>query len=189
MATGDLTTLANLKAYAPGLDAGGADTTYDALLARLISSVSDQFRSETGTNPKQTTYTEVRDGNGLDGLSLLNWPVISVTSVKVDGSTIPQRSTVADAGWVLTNSGRLKLVGYTFTAGVANVEVVYSAGYQTVPSDIEQAVIKMVALQFADRKRIGLNSLSQAGGSVSFGDAPVLAYWRSVVENYRLPAI
>lgn len=191
MAAGDLTTLANLKAYAPGLDpaAAGGDTTFDELLGRLITAVSDQFRAEAGTNPKQTSYVETRNGHGQAGMTLLNFPVISVSSVKVDGATIPARVAVTDSGWVLGPGGRLELVGYRFTEGVANVEVTYSAGYATIPGDIEQAVVKMVALQFADRKRIGVASSSQAGISTSFGDGPVLAYWRAVVDSYRVQAI
>lgn len=191
MAAGDLTTLATLKAYAPGLDpaTAGADTTFDDLLTRLITAVSDQFRSEAGTNPKQTTYTETRNGHGQAGMTLLNFPVISVTSVTVDGTVIPARATVNDSGWVLSAGGRIDLVGYKFTEGTSNVVFVYSAGYTDVPLDIEQAVIKMVLLQFHDRKRIGVASTSQAGTSTSFGDAPVLAYWRSVVDSYRAQAV
>jgi hypothetical protein len=191
MAAGDLTTLASLKAFMPGLDPAqaGGDTTYDDLLGRLITAVSDQFKAEAGTSPTQTTYTEARNGHGQAGMTLLNFPVISVTSVKVDGTTIPARPSVSESGWVLSSGGRVELVGYRFTEGIANVEFVYSAGYATVPFDIEQAIIKMVALQFSDRKRIGVASTSQAGMSTSFGDAPVLAYWRSVVDSYRVQAV
>jgi len=191
VAAGDLTTLANVKAYAPGLDpaTAGADTTYDDLLTRLITAVSDQMTVELGFSPKQSTVTELRNGHGQKAMTLNRFPVISVTSVKVDGNTIPARPAVGSAGWVLSSGGVLQLDGYRFDEGVLNVELGYQAGYATVPSDIEQAVIKMVLLQFQDRKRIGVSSTSQAGQSVSFGDAPVLAFWRSVVDSYRLQAI
>lgn len=190
MAAGDLTTLATLKAYSPGLDPqqAGADTTFDALLERLITAVSDQFKAEAGMNPAQTTYTETRDGHGGSAMTTRNAHVISVTSVTVDGQAVPARPSVSGDGWTL-DGDRVSLSGSRFTEGVANVVLVYVAGYATVPLDIEQAVIKMVALQFADRKRIGVASSSQAGTSTSFGDGPVLAYWRSVVDSYRVQAI
>lgn len=187
----DLTTVAAVKAYAPGLAPAqaGTDGTFDELLQRLVTAVSAQFCIEANTNPKQTTYTEFRHGHGQTGITLLNYPVLSVTSVKVDGALVSARAAVGADGWVFGAGGRVDLVGSTFSAGVSNVEIVYVAGYAAVPFDIEQAVIKMVALQFADRKRIGVASTSQAGTSTSFGDGPVLAYWRSVVDSYRVQAI
>lgn len=190
-APGDLTTLATLKAYAPGLDpaAAGTDSTFDELLGRLITAVSDQMVSELGFSPQSSAVTELRNGHGRKAMTLGRFPVISVTSVKVDGSTVPARSVVGGDGWVLSSGGVVELVGYSFTEGVANVEFGYTAGYATIPFDIEQAVIKMTLLQFQDRKRIGVASVSQAGASTSFGDGPVLAFWRSVVDAYRLQAI
>lgn len=191
MAAGDLTTLANVKAYSPGLETTrqGTDDTFDALLARLITAVSDQFRAEAGTDPVLATYTETRNGHGRNAMTLNHGPVVAVTSVKVDGTTIPARPSVSGDGWVL-DGDRVLLVGSVFTDGTGNVEFTYSAGYATIPGDLEQAVIKMVCLQFQDRKRIGVASSSIAGESTSFNsDGSVLAYWRSVVESYRVQAI
>ena len=79
--------------------------------------------------------------------------------------------------------------GYWLTEGLQNVGLTYTAGYTVIPADVEQAVIKMVCLQFSDRNRIGQNSRAIAGETVNYADAPVLSYWRSVVDAYRTPRI
>jgi hypothetical protein len=186
MAAGDLTTLTAVKGYVQGLEV--ADNTFDVLLARLITAVSAQFVADSGTNISQATYTERRSGNGRAALTLKNAPVSSVTSVTVDGTTVAAQTVVGGPGWVLDGS-TLQLVGSKFTEGTLNVTVVYVAGYALVPLDVEQAVIKMVGLQFSDRKRIGQGSASTGGESVSFADGAVLAYWNGTVENYRDQAI
>lgn len=185
MATGDLTTPAQVKGYLPKVEV--LDTQFDALLARLITATSDRFKADTNRTILKATVTETTSGSGATRLLLGEYPVVGVTSVTVDGELVPQRAAVGESGWVLMGSC-VELVGYVFARGVANVVVVYEAGYTAVPSDVEQAVIKMVALQFADRKRPGESSKAISGESISFNEGgPVLAYWRDVVDAYRRP--
>lgn len=180
-----LVTLATVKGYLPSVSAG--DGQWDDLLARLISATSIQFEGEAGRTLASAAATEVYDGDGSQSLTLRRWPVSAVTSVTVNGTVIPTRATVTGDGWVLGPDDRLYLSGYFFTYGLQNVSIVYTAGYSTVPADVQQAVCKMVALQFKDKDRIGQATRSIAGESSTYADAPVLAYWRSVVDAYRLP--
>jgi len=186
MAAGDLTTLAKVKGYVQGLDQ--ADATFDEVLGRIIAAVSAQFVSESGMVPTSTAYTEKRSGHGMESMTLRHAPVISVTSVSVDGVAVPAQPSVGSSGWVLDGS-TVRLVGYVFTEGTLNVSIVYTAGYAAIPADIEQAVIKMVGLQFTDRKRIGQSSLSAGGESISYSDGATLAYWNTIVEAYSEQAI
>ena len=86
---------------------------------------------------------EAQDGSGGNILVLKEWPVLSVTSVVVDGITIPQ-ATQQSPGWILdawngVPPGRmqaLRLRGYSFGSAlpgarnVASVQMTYQAGYQ-----------------------------------------------------------
>jgi hypothetical protein len=186
MATGDLTTLEKVRAHI-GTD---VDARVDATLAALISSSSAWVVSQLGRNILSATYTETRDGDGSRRLLLKNFPVSSVTSLSVDGVTIPARASLSDDGYVLRSDG-LDLVGYVFARGVQNVSIVYVAGYSATPADLEQAVNEHVALRYRDRGREGLGSAALAGDSASFvgNGGGTLAYIHSVLDTYRLPGV
>jgi hypothetical protein len=139
MATNDLTTLADVKSWL-----GRTDTNSDALIAALITRASRAICSYL-QRPLLLPHsvTEVQDGTGGNILVLKEWPVFSVSSVVVDGITIPQ-AMQQTPGWVLdawngVPPGRmqaLRLRGYSFGSAlpgarnVATVQVTYQAGYQ-----------------------------------------------------------
>jgi hypothetical protein len=136
MAANDLTTLTDVKSWL-----GRTDTNSDALIAALITRASRSICSYL-QRPLLLPHsvTEVQDGTGGNILVLKEWPVLSVSSVSVDGITIPQAAQQSP-GWILDawNSvppGRmqaLRLRGYSFGSAarnVATVQVTYQAGYQ-----------------------------------------------------------
>lgn len=188
MATGDLTTLAVVKGYLPGLDP--TDTQYDVLLARLITAVSLQFANDINRDLAAATgIVEVFDGDGRQRITPRNYPITSVTSLVINGSTIPVRPSTVETGYFLDGQTSVCLSGYLFTKGAQNVVLTYSAGYATIPLDVEQAMVKMICLQFRDKDRIGQGSRSMQGESVSYSDAPVLAAYRNAVDNYKAPLV
>jgi hypothetical protein len=198
----DLTTLTNVKEYL-AIDPG--ETSVDALLARLVSSESARFSNLSNNPITSASYTETVDGNGTRYYVPKNYPVLSVTSVTVDGNAIPARASVSDNGFALVQN-RVELVGYMFTssraaiyysvypsfsvsAGVGNVTIVYTAGYQTVPADVDQAVCEMVALKFRGRDRVGLMSQSVGGETLSYQTLTLPESVQSVIDNYSRPRI
>ena len=80
MATGDLTTVEKVRTY---LNLTSLDA--DAKLGGLISSSSAWVTSQIGHPILSATYTETVNGNGTTSLVLRRSPVVSVTSVTVDG--------------------------------------------------------------------------------------------------------
>jgi hypothetical protein len=211
---GDLTSLANVKLWL-----GITDTSSDAILSRLITTESASFLKEIDRNIIAQAYTETIDGSdprirrgtgftpwvggaypgvGLGPVSrgwaidLKNWPVIDVTSVVVDGQTIPQgsnpgQSTQVD-GWMLVESYRIELLGatYAFTGGIQNVVITYDAGYASVPSDVDQALCELVGYRYRERDRIGQRSKSlDGGGSVSYLIDVFPPSVKAVIDSYR----
>ncbi len=172
MAANDLTTRANVKAYA-GLAADDANDILD----RLITAASTFIQRYTNRDIVQGTYTEVRSGNGGVALVLSQFPVTAIASLVVDGIAIAPRATPTGSGYVQEQTGqrpsgrRILLSGYRFTKGVGNVTVQYTAGYigpnpgpATIPFDIEQACIELTALAFRQRSRIGDQSKTVGAG-------------------------
>lgn len=136
MAARDLCTLADVKTWI-----GVATNDADAKLSPLIPQASAAILAELNRGGLlTTTYTERRDGTGGDELVLKNWPVLSVASVTIDGTVIPESLDGIQAGWMLDDAGpappgryqSIVLVSYRFTRARRNVVVVYTAGYGVV---------------------------------------------------------
>ncbi len=200
MAAGDLTTVDNVKIYL-GANTGNED---DSLFGRLITFASDDFRRRTDRDirfPDTTSYTDTVTGDGSQVLYLKQYPVKEITSVTVDSTVIPERTSLTATGWMLDKSkGRLDLTGYTFSGwgrfdcgpfpfGFAatvsnNVVVVYKAGYATLPYDVEQAVIEMVGMKFRERKNIGLQSQTLGGQSVAYLPSILPRSVQDVIDFY-----
>ncbi|MDE2229908.1 MAG: phage gp6-like head-tail connector protein [Alphaproteobacteria bacterium] len=181
MATGDLTTLANVKAwFAPPLTTTGDD----ALLTRLITAASQFIQAWLGRTVAETAYTETRNGFGGTRLFLRNRPVVSVASLTVDGNAIAPSSGAGQPGYLFDDSS-VYLAGYAFSRGQQNVTIAYTAGYAATPPELEQACIALVALRYKERDRIGQVSKNLAGEVVSFTQKDMPADVQTLLDQYR----
>src|SRR5487761_205916 len=181
MATGDLTTLDNVKAwFAPPL----MTTSDDALLTRLVTAASAFIQTWLGRTIAQTSYSETRNGQGGTRLFLRNRPVVAVASLTVDGVAIAPASGPGQAGYLFDDSS-VYLAGHAFTRGQQNVTVAYTAGYAATPPELEQACIALVALRYKERDRIGQVSKNLAGEVVSFAQKDMPADVQTLLDQYR----
>jgi hypothetical protein len=177
-----LATLTQVKEYI----GNSADNTDDALLTRLITAVSEQIERSCNRVFGSTVYSEARDGNGLDFMVFSNRPVITVSSITVDGVTIPQSTNHAAAGWVLASGWKVALRGgYTFRQGIQNVSMIYTAGFASVPADVVQACCLLVGLAYKERDRMGIDSKTIGGENISFTKDDVPPSVQAVIHNYR----
>lgn len=82
-----------------------------------------------GWDPNQQTVTEVRNGLGGPSLPLGRAAIKSVSSVKIDGASVP----IDGFGW----SGRMLYYRRgIIPRGLYNVEVTYVSGYRPLPDDM-----------------------------------------------------
>lgn len=143
---GDLTTLANVKAWLKINDASD-----DVILTRMISqrsrSILDYLQRPTLISQP---YTDVSDGWDNTHQFLANWPVNSVTQVAVGSIIIPPAPIAIGAptqassyGWRLDpwdgaspgNPQAVELSGRRFGRGRLNISISYQAGY-LVPAEV-----------------------------------------------------
>lgn len=187
---GDLTTLANVRQYLRGDFLDPAYTVFDVELARLITVISADVRRRTDRrlDVPAASITERRHGNGRTRMLLNEYPVASVTSVTVDGEVIPAQPDAESDGWFL-DGDVVEIVGYEFTAGRGNVSIVYTTGWATVPADLEQAVIQLVALAWTDGKHIGTSSVTIGGDTTAYNGGPQLANAGAVLDWYTRIAV
>lgn len=132
-----LATLEELKAW---LKASGTNFTDadNALLNALLMRASNLiFEYISNSDVVKRAVEEVRDGTNSIGLMLREWPVLSISSLSINGVAINAATGATDTGYILaawrgTGAGQpqmLKLRNKTFYEGIANVSVSYVAGY------------------------------------------------------------
>lgn len=179
----DYTTVQNVKEFLL-ID----DTKSDAVLQRLITSVSGAIDAYLSRTIKQATYTETVNGNDGGGrgdtlLILAHRPVISVTSVSVDGVALPASNGIT-AGWLTYEDLGVQLFGYRFTPGSNNVTVVYAGGFVTTPPAIENVCLQLVAQRYRERSRIGITNESDGRGMNRSYDGDFPPWCEKILNQY-----
>lgn len=139
-----LTTLAQVKAW---LAIAAESTTSDAILSRLIASVSRFIYQKIDLlTVLPTDYNELRDGYGHNWIRPYYWPVLNVNSVVFNSQTVntPSTGSPPGPGYTITQPdfgpGRLVLHGYCLPRGKDQVVINYKAGFQ----ETEELVIQPV---------------------------------------------
>lgn len=147
-----LTTVDTVKSY---LKIDPSFTVDDSRIEMLINACSSAIENFCRRTFNTTLYTdEEYDGNNTRYINLENYPVSSISQVTVNGVVIS-----SDQYKVKSKTGVLARIGpypNTFTGlsmsrfntvwnrGDANILVTYTAGYDVIPPDLEQACILYV---------------------------------------------
>jgi len=178
MAAGDLCQVADVKAF---LDITNSDK--DALLQTLITNASAFVLNQINRNLLSEAYQEVRNGTGSDRIAFWQYPVSAVASVSVDGVPIPL-ATSAQASGYLFDTNMLYLRGHRFSFGVQNVAIQYTAGYASIPADLSQACVEIVAAKYKRRTDIHISGKAINGESVTFNQLDLPKSAASTLSNY-----
>ena len=141
--------------------------TDDILLGRLITAASAFIVSFLDRSIFTASYVEYRDGPGGYTISLLNYPVTAVSALEINGVAMTLATGTVNYGYQFSDR-QIVMRGYKFTRGIRNVQVSYTAGYATVPLDIEQACLELVAYKYRSRDWVGQASKIVGSENVSF---------------------
>lgn len=186
MAAGDLTTLASLEQFLT-LASGNGD---EALLSALISAASAVMVTYCGRQFLEQSFTETRDGKGTRVMPLLNTPIVSVASLTIGTDTIPAGVAVGTPAGYYFDANRLMLNGYRFWRGLGNVQIQYTAGYASVPLDVQQACNELVALRYKERKHFDQRSEGGvAGQTTTFFVGDLRPSTKLVLDRYKRVAL
>jgi len=187
MASGDLTTLADVKAWLQ-IGQNAFPATDDALLTRLITAASQFIQTWLNRQIAEANYLELRDGTGGHRLQFGTFPVSNVLSLTIDDQMIPAAQSSWDAGYTFSPT-QLAVRGYTFTRRPQNVSMTYTAGYAATPPEIAQACIELVALRYRERTRIGEVSKALGGGeTVAYSQKDMSDATKTLIQQYRVIA-
>lgn len=182
MAAGDLTdlttchTACNITTSSPATD---------AILQAYISALSAYVPNVINCNILADNYSEIYTGNGKSRMLLRQRPVIQITSVAWRGMTITSvGDEFAGTSGFWSDGRTARLVNYCFPLNEP-VQIIYSAGYVTVPLDVSLAVAELVAEAYTRRTHVGENSRSQGGQvTVSFDPKTMHAAIADKLQNY-----
>lgn len=172
----DLATLAQVKAY---LGLATSLTTDDVLLAQIISAESAMLTKWMSREFGVVSHTDVFSGNGKSQRMLVNSPAVSVTAVEVDGMTL------GSSLFLLNGNILTLLLGRTFAKGMMNCSITYTAGYATVPNDVAQACVELVAKRYKDRDRVGLVSKGLAGETTMYETKALPDHVKLILQQYK----
>lgn len=183
-----LTTLASVKTW---LSIDNTNTANDSLLNDLIDSCSSYIETWLNRTILQANYSEDYCGYGTNVISVANYPIVSVSSVTVNGvaQKILPFSDYNSTGIKFIDR-RIIAQNFFFPRGISNISINYAAGFAAVPADIKQACNELVALRYKNGRgeRLGVSSKSLAGETVSFfsgemadSTKQLLLQWRNVL--------
>lgn len=175
-----LTSLANLKAYL-----GLTVITDDTLLTNLIERESARIEQLLSRTLASASYTLSVNGTGKDVQMVPNYPITAVASLSIDGAAIPASTGFTVAGYVFDDTAIYLRGGYLFTKGVKNVDIAYTAGYSTIPVDIEQSCIELAAWAYKNRERLGLSSKGLAGETTAYVTAAMPKHIEARLNPYK----
>lgn len=170
---GNLTTLDNVKNYLRIKTEND-----DELLKRMISSCSKLIESWLNRTITAENYNEVFSGNEGVYHFCKNRPIISVGNVFINGHELSPSEFCADEECVYLNNN-------LFPHGIKNILVNYNAGYETVPEDIEQACIEMIAIKYKQIETIHQSSKSIGGETTSFIVKDMPDFVKVVLQQYK----
>ena len=158
-ALAQLTTLARVKRFL-----GITATTHDTILSELITSVSDDFRSECGRDFTLVAYSdEPISGDGFTtSLWVRHYPIRPEPALVLEDA---EGAVISSALYRVAQDEGILIGDAAWVRGENNYQATYLAGYDPIPGDIVEAATAQVAHVFAQSQpgggRHGLTSVSQ----------------------------
>jgi len=152
-----------------------------AVLTDLIQAASAMVARYCDNDFTQQSYTDVLDGNGLDVIPLRQVGITAITSVTItEGATSTSLDTsnfAYEAGTGILGFAEDSTATYAwFPKGFQNVTVVYTAGEDEVPQDIQEATVQITyAMYAANASNVSPDKQQERMGeySVTYRDASV----------------
>lgn len=191
-----LITAAEARDYIPGLTSTGEDTTLDKYILRADALMAawcgyPAISATTAPTFEDVSYTHYFDGADGPALSLRVSPVQSITTAKTDSlGTWGYDTTIASGDRTLDAlEGVLYInpdASEGWLTGLRAIEVVYVAGYSTIPEWLKSACGIYVANMWRLRKERGKTSVSAGGMNVNTRDEAMPAEVKQILAPHRL---
>lgn len=216
----DLCTIAQVKSWLSGMGVAAPNGSDDGNIQMCITAAGAEWLWRTGnanndgtlpaTSPfsAPTAYNEWYDGTGSPRLFVRHAPLVTVTTLTINGVAIPQSSMYGSAGYAIHADGRSLVLrpggtgafststylsggGQVFRKGIQNINLVSTAGFTAVPPDISLRAAQMVAINYRRRSWIDQTSqaMAQGAGTVRYRDWELPPEILKTMRNYTRTAV
>jgi len=189
--------LATLRTY-PGIPAAGEDAYLQSLLNAAAGMVDGWCNT---TFVSSNVALEKHNGTGSRYLQLRRRPVLSVSTVELDGTTYSSDAYEIDYehGQIIIpdddedsrnpriwRSANAMRIGWPL--GTQNIAVSYSHGHSAVPDEVTVATCQVASGLYLSGKRQGVQSESLGPRSISYGTASqsMPATAKHLLDRYRI---
>ena|SRR3990167_6563110 len=186
--TNALTSVANLEEVLGDIE--------DALAINLINRASDIIENYCDRSFKSATYTnEVYDGTGSKVLTLKQYPVSTFTQLDERNTDLNENSwtTIGSSNYqVDTDAGIIYLVdGSEFRDAIRVYRATYTAGYSTIPDDLEHASITLAVHLYNTRRGQEAKAESIGDYSITYGDVKTIRDLGLdlILDKYKKPVL
>lgn len=155
----------------------------------LINACSQSIESWTERILYRKEHTEFQDGRRNDKTMPLQWPIIDVKELWIDSSqsfTDTNNQLTTNQFDVIDDRQTIQLLeNRRFSSGHHNVKIVYDAGYDPIPSDLEQGCILYVEWMYLVNERGDSGRLAKTKGDESTSiDTEIPPIVRALVTPY-----
>ncbi len=119
---------------------GLTDATYDTEVTGILTATTRLFEKEAFRTIESASVTEYIDGDG--GYAMwLREPAEAITSIKISSSADWTVDPIDSGDYLLDDMAVERVSGGVWTIGRKNIQVIYSAGFATIPDDIYWAAM------------------------------------------------
>ena len=205
----DIITLVDVKQY---LNIELTDVTNDDLFLSWITQATSRIERFIDQPVVSREAVDILDGNGGWTILAKTGRIISLVSNGQPGSLLdasainnvqyrtlaldPWQAIVTDAAQIYVDPiapWKVQLLDwYLFFVGFGNIRLRYNAGFATVPGEISEVAVEMVADNWNQSKRsasprLGLKTINRGGVGQSLGDSfdNMDDRWKRKLQRYR----
>lgn len=158
------------------------------LLEKLIDTITKRFENYCDRKFASRDYTEYTNALITDVLYPKQYPLNSVTSIHQDFTLNYGDNTLISSDDYVVRDNKIifKYAGLYMDDYTESVKIVYNAGYDIIPSDLEHSCIIEVLRIFDRIKSFGLLSESDgAGTSYNYITTTFLEDTETTLNNYK----
>lgn len=167
------------------------DNDHDQLLNFFVNAASANCNKYTNRLLKARDLTEYYSGNGKNVLFVNNYPINSITSLydDTDRNYGSETEITSDYYEILPENDKCMVVyvDSNFNEGFNNIKIIYNAGYVTIPSDLQQACLEIIAYMYknSEEGRMGLSSRNIGEGSIAIDVVDMPRFSSKILNQYR----
>lgn len=197
-----LTTLARLKAHL-GITTNTDDVKLENILEGSSAFVEQWFNNVGRAIAKVVGQTDLIDGRDSPRIFTRFRPIITVTSVHEDQNQdfIPASLLDPDTFRVYKEIGMIKLAHINprreffhgphafFFWGTQNIQVIYDAGFEVVPQDIQQAIVMIAAAFRGQAGREDKKSERLGDYGYTLAEIEKMPAVQGLLANYLTPVV